>query len=141
MSLSFYDWSLMALWKKMAQPPSPKKEIRTPQYRRSPRNLKYSQVLATRQEKNVAPHKKKIFVGRGEYIPWKITIQIQTTTNLLGYKTKSEKFQNYKRNHFSFFFFFCLRYLFTIFYTGSLKVPPQKNQPHLKCQFPPKIPI
>ena len=30
---------------------SPKKEIRTPQYRRSPRNLKYSEALATRYEK------------------------------------------------------------------------------------------
>ena len=33
--------------------PSPKKEIRTPQYRRSPRNLKYSQPLATRYEKKI----------------------------------------------------------------------------------------
>ena len=39
------------------------------------------------------------------------------------------------------FFFFCLRYVFTIFYTGSFQVPPKKNHPHLKCQFPPKIPI
>ena len=39
------------------------------------------------------------------------------------------------------FFFFCLRYVFTIFYTGSFQVPPKKNYPHLKCQFPPKIPI
>ena len=37
--------------------------------------------------------------------------------------------------------FFCLRFVFTIFYTGSFQVPPKKNHPHLKCQFPPKIPI
>ena len=34
-----------------------------------------------------------------------------------------------------FFFFFCLRYVFTIFYTGSFQVPPKKNHP------PPKVPI
>ena len=28
-----------------------------------------------------------------------------------------------------------------IFYTGSFQVPPKKKSPHLKCQFPPKIPI
>ena len=59
----------MALWKKMALPPSPKKEIRTP-----PRNLKYSQALATKYEKKISPPQKKIFVGRREYIPWKIMI-------------------------------------------------------------------
>ena len=37
--------------------------------------------------------------------------------------------------------FFWLRFLFTIFYRGSFQVPPEKNHPHLKCQFPPKIPI
>ena len=40
-----------------------------------------------------------------------------------------------------FFFFFCLRFVFTIFYTGSFQVPTKKNHPHLKCQFQPKIPI
>ena len=45
--------------------------------------------------------------------------------------------RNYSRNHF----FFCLRYVFTIFYTGSFQAPPKKNHHHLKCQFPPKIPI
>ena len=37
--------------------------------------------------------------------------------------------------------FFCLRFVFIIFYTGSFQVPHKKNLPHLKCQFPPKIPI
>ena len=37
-------------------------------------------------------------------------------------------------------FFFCLRYVFTIFYIGSFQVPPKKNHPHLNCQFPLKIP-
>ena len=37
--------------------------------------------------------------------------------------------------------FFCLRLVFTIFYTGSFELPPEKNYPHLNCQFPPKSPI
>ena len=40
---------------------------------------------------------------------------------------------NYHRNHL-----FCLRFVFTIFCTGSFQVPPEKNHPHLKCRFPPK---
>ena len=33
---------------------------------------------------------------------------------------------------------FCLRFIITIFYTGSFQVPPIKNHPH---QFPPKISV
>ena len=51
----------MVLWEKMAQPPNPKKKIRMPQYMRSPRNLKYSQALATRHERKIQPPTKKIF--------------------------------------------------------------------------------
>ena len=35
--------------------------------------------------------------------------------------------------------FFCLRFVFTIFYTDSFQVPLEKNHRHLKCQFSPKI--
>ena len=35
------------------------------------------------QKKYLAPHK-RISVGRGEYKPWRIRIQILTTRNLLG---------------------------------------------------------
>ena len=38
-------------------------------------------------------------------------------------------------------FFFCLRYVFTIFYRGSFQIPSDKNYPYPKCQFSPKIPI
>ena len=37
--------------------------------------------------------------------------------------------------------FFWLRFVFTIFYTESFQVLPEKNYPHLECQFPPKISI
>ena len=44
--------------------PSPKKGIRSPQYRSSPRNLKFSQPL---RKKFLAPTKKYIFVVGGLY--------------------------------------------------------------------------
>ena len=89
-------------------------------------------------KKNQPPtHKKYLWVGGGGYIPWKIMIQIQSTTNLLGQRTKSQKLQKLQSESF----FFCLRFVFTIFYRRSFQVLPKKNYPHLKCQFPPKIPI
>ena len=39
------------------------------------------------------------------------------------------------------FIFFCLRLVFTVFYTGSFQAPPEKNYHYLKCQFPTTIPI
>ena len=61
----------MDLWKKLAFPPSPKKEIRSSQYGRSLRNLKFTQPLATRYKKQIlVPTQKKIWVERrGEYNP------------------------------------------------------------------------
>ena len=41
------------------------------------------------------------------------------------------------RNHL----FVCLRLIFTVFYTGRFQVPPERNRPHRKWRFPPKIPI
>ena len=38
-------------------------------------------------------------------------------------------------------FFVCLRFIFTVFYTGSFQIPPEKNRPHRKWRFPLKIPI
>ena len=70
-----YFWVYMIghLWlygRKWSSSPSPKKETRCPQYRSSPKNLKFSQPLATRYEKKYS-FTKKIFVGSREYIPWK----------------------------------------------------------------------
>ena len=61
----------------------------------------------------------------GEYIPWKIRYKYRLP-EIFGVREP-------KGNHF-----FCLRFVFTIFYTGNFQVPPEKNHPHLKCQFPPK---
>ena len=49
--------------------------------------------------------KQYLWMGGGEgcdYTPLKTRMQIQTTRKLLGSGTKSEKFINYNRNHFSF---------------------------------------
>ena len=70
--------------------PYPKKDISSPQYRSSPRNLKFSQPLATRYKIFFSPTKKYLCV-RGGYMPWKIRIQGHATRNLLGQGTKSEK--------------------------------------------------
>ena len=80
----------------------------SPQYRRSPRNLKFSQPLATRYEKSFQPHKKSI-CGWG-YIPWKIRIQRQTIRKLLGQRIINEKLQKSQSKSF-----FCQRFIFTIF--------------------------
>ena len=73
--------------------------------------------------------------GLGEYILWKIKLQIQTTRKLIG-GPKSEKLLKLQSESF-----FCLRFAFTSFYTGNFQVSPEKNHPHLKCKFLPKIPI
>ena len=59
-----------------------------------------------------------------------------SNNNERGPKVRNRR--NYNR---SLFFCFCLRFVFTIFYTGSFQVPPKKNHPHLQCQFLPKIPV
>ena len=69
--------------------------------------------------------------GRGGVLPWKIRMQTQTTRNLVVYVTKVRNCRNYNWNHL-----FCLRFIFTIFNTGNFQVPPEKNYPQLKCQFP-----
>ena len=35
-----------------------------------------------------------------------------------------------------FFFFFCLKFIFTIFYARSFQVPPEKNHPPPKVLIP-----
>ena len=61
---------------------------------------------------------------------------IQIPHIYLGRGPKVRNCRNYIQN-----LFFCLRFVCTIFHTGSFQVPPKKYHPHLKCQSPPKIPI
>ena len=51
----------------MAWPASAKKEIKSPQDRRAPRNLKFSKPLATRHKTFLALHKKNICGWEGVY--------------------------------------------------------------------------
>ena len=103
--------------------PSPKKEIRSPDTTESPQEIwNFSQPLATRYKINFYPQLKNI-CGQEGYIPWKIRIQIQTTRKLFKVE---ENCRNYNQNHF-----YCLRFIFTNFFTGSFQV----------SSSPPKVPI
>ena len=73
------------------------KEYGFPQYRRSPINFKFSQPLATRYKRKLAPD---IDGGGGLYTPWEIGIQRQTTKKLLVQGTKSEKRQKLQSESF-----------------------------------------
>ena len=79
------------------------------------------------RKKNSLPQK-KIFVGRGDYVPWKIRIQIQTTVKLRNCR-------NYNQDNFFPWD------LYSIFLYRELSSPSWENHPHLKCQFPSKIRI
>ena len=94
-----------------------------------------SPCLQDTHTQNFVPHK-KTFVGWGEYIPWKIRIQTDYQKFVRVGDQKWEIVEITIRINF-----FCLRFVFAIFYTGSFQVLPDKNHPYLKCQFPPKIPI
>ena len=89
-----YFWVYMIghLWlygRKWSSSPSPKKETRCPQYRSSPKNLKFSQPLATRYEKKIFLHKKNICWQQGVYTM----------------EAKVKNCRNYNWNLFFFFFF------------------------------------
>ena len=49
--------------------------------------------------------------------------------------------RNCRNYNWNLFFFFCVRFVFTIFYTRSFQIPLEKNHHHIKCEFLPKTPI
>ena len=126
--LSLHDWTLMALWKKLAQPPSPKHDISSPQYTRSPRNLKFSQFLATRYKKKFQPHKKK-YLWVGEIYHGKQRYKDRLPESCQGSGPKVRNGRNYEHNHF-----FCLRLYSLLSIQGIFKS-------HLEKINPPKVPI
>ena len=96
----------------------------------SPRNLKCSEFLATGCKKNFHPPPKKyLWVERGLY----------TMEN----KDANTDYQKVVRvgNQKSEIVEITIGIIFFCFQVGSFQVLPEKNHPHLKCQFPPKIPI
>ena len=119
--LSLYDWSLMALWRKMVQPLLSQNGNQGPPIQR---------VAQYKIQKKMYPSlKKNIFGWSGEYIPWRIRIKMQATRMLLGQGISVG------------IIFFCLKFEFIIFYRGSCRSPTRRNHCYLKHQFPPKIPI
>ena len=127
---------------------SHKKEIRSLEYRRSPRHLKFSQPLASRYEKKkkLAPRKKCLCVCVCVCACVCVCVCVRVGVVYTMENTHYQKVvrvgkQKWKilENTIGFFFSY-LRFLFTIFYTWSFQVQPEKNHPR-KCQFPPKIPI
>ena len=111
--------------------PFPKKEIRSPQYRRSPRNLKSSQPLATRHKKKLAPHKKNI-CGWGKGGVYTMENKDTNTEYQKFVRVLDQKCEIVELNSES---FFCLRFLFTIFFYREFSSPTRKKSP------PPKVPI
>ena len=119
-----------------------------------PKNLKFSQSLTTRQtdrhththththtyththkHTHTQPSQKNIFLGGGQYMPWKRRIQIQTTQNLLVQGTKSEKLQKLQSE--SFYFFAGDAYLL-FFIQGVFKTYLKKVTPTCSANFHPK---
>ena len=64
-----------------------------------------------------------------------------TKYRLPQFRVGDQKWEIVKITIGIFFFFFLLDICIHYFYIGSFQVPPKKNHPHLKCQFPLKIPI
>ena len=117
--------------RKWPSPPLPKRKVGAPQYRTSPRNMKSSQHLVTRHEKKKNSPHKKIFVGRGSIYHGKE-----------GYKYRlPEIYWGWGPTLTLFFFLLeiCIHYF--SYWEFSSPTWKKSNHPHLKCQFPPKIPI
>ena len=105
--------------------------------RKSPRNLKISQPLGARYKNSLAPTEKKLWREGRVYDMENKDAKYRLPESCYSREPEVRNCKNYTRNHF----FVCLRFVFTIFYTGSFELPPEKNYPHLNCQFPPKTQI
>ena len=89
--------------------------------------LLFRTILMGKKKKKIAPLK-NIFVSRGSICHGKQGWKYRLPESCQGRGPKVRNCINHHRYHF-----FCLRVVFTIFYTGSFQVPPEKNNPHLKC--------
>ena len=89
--------------------------------------MKSSQPLATRHEKTkLAPHKKSS-CGQGEVY----AMENKDTNTDYQEVVRGPKVINCR--NYNQYQFLCLKFVFTIFYTGSFQVLPEKIYPHLKC--------
>ena len=112
------------------------KGIRSTQYRRPPRNLKFCQLLTTRHKKILAPTKRYLWVEGEVY-----TMQnMDTNTDYKKVITVGDWAWEIAENTIRIIFF--VWDLYSLFFKqGAFKSHLKKNKSHLKCQFPPKIPI
>ena len=100
-----FTWLVIdGFMKKMAWPPSPKKEIKSPQQRRSPRNFKSSQLLATRHGKKYAYARtyllQKLVIVEVEY---QFSSRLTTCSFIKKTDSSSGTFQgfaNFRKKHF-----------------------------------------
>ena len=88
----------MALWKKLAYPLLSQKGNEVPLIQKVPKKFEIFPACSykawkkkKKKKKKISPSHKKIFVGRWEFILWKIRVQVQSTRNVLEQGTKSEK--------------------------------------------------
>ena len=81
-----------------------------------------------KKKKKWAPHKEKyVWAGEGVY-----TMENSTNTDYHRFiRVGEQKWETVEITNGIIFFY--LRFAFTIFYTGSFQVPPEKNHPHQKC--------
>ena len=118
--------------------PSPKKEIRSSQYRRSTRNLRFPQLLAASMKNKFSPLKflAPIFVGGVGSISYTMENKVTKRDYQKGVRLGDQKWEIVEITFgITFLFEICIHF----FYTGSFLDPPKKNHPHLKWQLPPKI--
>ena len=107
-------------FRELPPPPAPPSPI----YRRYSINFKFSQHLATIYNKNCR---------WGEYMPWEIRMQIQTTREFSVLRTKFEKFQKQQSQSFFLFKIHIHYSLYREFSNPTWKKLSLSANPHPKC--------
>ena len=110
--------------------PFPKMEIRSAPIQKVPKKFEIFPALSYKIQKKVLAPTKKLYMGGVYTTENKNTHADYQKVVRLG----DQKWETIE------IIFFCLRFVFTIFHTRSFQVPPENNNPHLKCQFPHLIP-
>ena len=111
--------------------PFPKMEIRSAPIQKVPKKFEIFPALSYKIQKKVLAPTKKLYVG-GVYT----TENKNTHTDY----RKVVRLGDQKWETIEIICFVWDLYSFTIFHTRSFQVPPEKNNPHLKCQSPHLIP-
>ena len=108
--------------------PLSQKGHQDPPTQKVPKKFEIFPAPSCRIQKKFSPPQKKYICGYREYIPWKIMIQIQTTTYLLGQGTKSEKLQKFQSESF-FLLEICIQFFIQGVFKSHLKKSPPLEVP------------